>query len=90
MDRDGDVLQSIIGRGRAEGADLVPFGDTTLKRVPKPYDQHHPHGALLRRKQIALGAAIGEDGLRAGLMPAIRSRIVTFMPFWQWCRASTA
>lgn len=87
VDRDGAALQALLDAGRAAGADLVDFADTTLKRVPRPYDQDHPHGALLRRKQIALGAPIDAGALREGLMPALSDRIGVLLPFWRWCHA---
>ena len=86
VDRDGDALQAAIDAGRAAGADLVDFDDSTLKKVPKPYDPDHPHADLLRRKQIGLGAALSTD--QGDLMPAMVARLQTLLPFWRWCQAA--
>ncbi len=85
VDRDGDALQDAIDAGRAKGADVIEFGDTTLKRVPKPFDQDHPHGDLLRRKQIALGMPLSDGLSTDGLMAVMKHNAETLMPFWHWC-----
>jgi hypothetical protein len=85
VDRDGDALQAAIDGGRRSGADLIDFDDIMLKRVPKPYDQDHPHADLLRRKQIGLGAALIAAEASDGLLLAMIARSRTLMPFWRWC-----
>lgn len=47
----GDRLQVILDDLAARG--LVPH-DPPLKRVPAPFDRDHRHGALLRRKGMAV------------------------------------
>jgi uncharacterized protein (TIGR02453 family) len=86
VDRDGEDLQTAIDQGRSAGAALIDFDDTMLKRVPKPYDQDHPHGELLRRKQIGLGVALTNVSMQAGLIPALDTVAGTLMPFWHWCQ----
>jgi uncharacterized protein (TIGR02453 family) len=88
VDRDGDALQTAIEEAQASGAELIDFGDSVLKRVPKPYEQGHPHADLLRRKQIALGARLEADRAPDGLMPAMVLRIQTVLPFWRWCQSA--
>jgi len=85
VDRDGDSLEAVIATGCAAGAAMIAFGDTTLKRVPKPYAADHPQGDLLRRKQIALGLTLSENALADGLMPAMIRSVETLLPFWRWC-----
>ncbi|NJO55452.1 MAG: DUF2461 domain-containing protein [Rhodospirillales bacterium] len=79
VDLDGGALQAAIDQGRASGADLIDFDDTMLKRVPKPYDQDHPHADLLRRKQIGLGAALTEVDMDSvpgcGVSPQVMNRV---------------
>lgn len=88
VDRDGDVLQAAIDEGRQSGADLIDFDNSMLKRVPKPYDQTHPHADLLRRKQIGLGAALTAAEASDGLLPAMIARSRSLMPFWRWCQTA--
>lgn len=90
VDRDGDALQSAIDAGAAAGAGLIDFDDSALVRVPKPYAADHPHGALLRRKQIALGATLPTDRMPEGLHAAMVARVRTVLPFWQWCQEAMA
>ncbi|MFN4156725.1 MAG: DUF2461 domain-containing protein [Paracoccaceae bacterium] len=87
--RDGDSLAEVIETARDVGAKLIDFGDTALKRVPKPYDPDHPHGNLLRRKQIALGMSLNEGGLSDGLMSAMARTVQVLLPFWLWCDQAT-
>ncbi|WP_298438297.1 DUF2461 domain-containing protein [uncultured Jannaschia sp.] len=80
VDRWGDRLAEIIDES---GATLSSFGPEPLKRVPKPYDPDHPHGALLKRKSLALGRSL-PDGWRAsgdGLVAALTDTFETLMPF---------
>lgn len=80
VDRWGDRLTRIIDDS---GGHLSDFGPEPLKRVPKPYDPEHPHGALLRRKSLALGLDL-RDGWREsgeGLVAAVSDRVETLLPF---------
>lgn len=90
VDRDGDAVQAAIDQASAAGGVLVDFDDSILKRVPKPYDQDHPHGALLRRKQIGLCVTLGAGDMQAGLIPALNTAAGTLLPFWHWCRDAVA
>lgn len=49
VDAAGDGLQAELDALAAEG---FRIGEPDLKRVPRPYDADHPHGALLRRKSM--------------------------------------
>jgi uncharacterized protein (TIGR02453 family) len=89
VDRDGATLAAAIAAALAEGAELIDFGGTALKRVPKPYDPEHPHGDLLRRKQIALGMSLTEDGMAGGLTSAMARIVKVLQPFWHWCDQAT-
>jgi uncharacterized protein (TIGR02453 family) len=85
VERDGDALRDAIRDAAAKGASLVDFGDSALKRVPKPFDQDHPHGDLLRRKQIAIEIKIASDNLDINLVPTLQKRVADLLPFWAWC-----
>jgi uncharacterized protein (TIGR02453 family) len=80
VDRWGDRLAETIA---ASGGTLSEIGPEPLKRVPKPYAPDHPHGALLRRKSLALGMPLA-DGWRAegdGLVAALLDRFEALLPF---------
>ncbi|MFN6978994.1 MAG: DUF2461 domain-containing protein [Gemmobacter sp.] len=85
VDRDGDGLRAAIDAGAAQGAALHDFDTPPLVRVPRPYAADHPHGDLLRRKQIALGLTLDEAAMGAGLIPALHGAASVLMPFWRWC-----
>lgn len=89
VDRDGASLADVIDTARQAGADLIDFGDTALKRVPKPFDPEHPHGDLLRRKQIVLGMSLTEDRMAGGLTSAMAGIVKLLQPFWHWCDKAT-
>lgn len=88
VDRDGDVLQNTLRGAEGKTASLIDFGDATLKRVPKPYDKDHPHGDLLRRKQIVVAVTLDDKDLRNGLIPAMKASVSTLLPLWNWCDAA--
>lgn len=88
IDRDGDSLMEAIEAAGQTGARLSDHGDASLKRVPKPYDPDHPHGDLLRRKQIILATALTDDGMADGLLAAMSRGVRAMLPFWRWCDAA--
>lgn len=85
VDRDGEALKAAIDGARVGGAELIDFGDTALKRVPKPFEPDHPQGDFLRRKQIALGVQFNGDSFSQPLIPAMSNVVATLLPFWHWC-----
>ena len=54
---DGEELSEMLDRLFAKGGRV---NDPPLKRVPKPYEQDHPRGALLKRKGLAVWKDIGK------------------------------
>jgi uncharacterized protein (TIGR02453 family) len=90
VDREGDELAETIAAAEAEGATFVTWGDATLKRVPAPYAADHPHADLLRRKQLVLGVALGDDDLEAGLLDAMNRKAQAMLPFWRQCAEAAA
>ncbi|MEM8824499.1 MAG: DUF2461 domain-containing protein [Pseudomonadota bacterium] len=80
VDTWGDRLVEVI---EETGASLSDFGPEPLKRVPKPYDQDHPHADLLKRKALTLGTTL-PDGWRDtgdGLVAALTETIERLLPF---------
>ncbi|MEM7641021.1 MAG: DUF2461 domain-containing protein [Pseudomonadota bacterium] len=80
VDAWGDRLTEII---EETGATLSDFGPEPLKRVPKPYDQDHPHADLLKRKALTLGTTL-PDGWRDrgdGLVSALTDTVERLLPF---------
>ena len=59
VDKNGDAIAKLCADLVAKGYRLDP---PELKRVPPPYDKDHPHGALLRRKGLALWANVSGEG----------------------------
>lgn len=90
VDRDGDRLAEAVAAGQGAGAALIDFGETALKRVPRPFDPDHPLGDFLRRKQIALGLALDESRMTDGLIPALSVAARALLPFRHWCNAAIA
>lgn len=65
IDADGDQLAKIVAEGVSDGQRI---DEPELKRIPSPFAKDHPHGALLRRKGLAmwiddlpLESVFGED-----------------------------
>ena len=52
MDADGDRIMTANAALQAAGGGLSDWGGEPLKRVPKPFDQDHPHTDLLKRKSM--------------------------------------
>jgi uncharacterized protein (TIGR02453 family) len=57
-DRTGAALVAILDRLRADGWEV---GGERLKRVPKPWDEHHPRAELLRNKSLTAGRNCSPD-----------------------------
>jgi uncharacterized protein (TIGR02453 family) len=75
----GDQLTGAITQ---TGMAFSDWGAEPLKRVPKPYDQDHPHGDLLRKKGLLLGASLGDEWreVEGGLTTAVRKRFEVAEP----------
>jgi hypothetical protein len=69
--------------GRSIGATVSDWGTAPLKRVPKPYPPDHPHGALLKRKSLALQAPPAGDWQTEGLLPATMATARALLPVWR-------
>lgn len=84
IDRHGDAVSEaleILKQGI--GAEISSYGPAPLKRVPKPYDPEHPHGDLLKRKGLALGANVPPDWEEIGLLKAFRRQAEAYLPLWR-------
>ncbi|MBY4894091.1 DUF2461 domain-containing protein [Rhodobacteraceae bacterium N5(2021)] len=80
VDRDGDDLTDAMA---ASGAQLSDWGPAPLKRVPKPFDQDHPHADLLKRKSFALTADLPEGWQDKGLLKTLNRMIPAILPVWK-------
>lgn len=79
VDHWGDDLSTAIAE---TGMTFSNWGDAPLKRVPKPYEQDHPHADLLKRKSLILHAKM-DDGWRdgaGGLLGAVRAQYEATKP----------
>ena len=84
IDRWGDgVQQALDGAVASVGASLSDWGPEPLKKVPKSYDAHHPHGALLKRKALAVSAPLADDWRETGVIKASLSTVKGLMPLWE-------
>lgn len=82
VDDCGGELAELIDDSRAA---IAVFGAPALKRVPAPYAADHPHGDLLRCKQLALFRDLAPDWRQLGALKAIRQGLEAFLPlhrFW--------
>ncbi|MBF9042615.1 TIGR02453 family protein [Rhodobacterales bacterium HKCCE4037] len=79
IDRRGDDLTEVM---ETSGARLSDWGPDPLKRVPKPYDQDHPHVEFLKRKAFALTRDLPDGWQDKGLLKALNSVIPTLLPAW--------
>jgi len=80
VDRDGDALDDALETAAAKGIGISDWGPEPLKRVPKPYDQDHPHADLLKRKALAVTGPIPNTWRDTGLVKAINTRITDLLP----------
>jgi len=80
VDRNGAALAKEIEALLAQGYRL---DDPELKRVPAPYDKAHPHGALLRRKSLALWSDMGADAIE---VKHVLARFEALMPIYRVCQ----
>lgn len=79
VDRHGDALTDSMA---ASGAKLSDWGPDPLKRVPKPFDQDHPHAELLKRKSFALSADLPGGWQDTGLLKTLNQMIPAMLPAW--------
>lgn len=71
-----------IAKVRAQGGELVDWGEPPLKRVPKPWDETHPAADLLRRKSLILALPLDKADLSGGLFSVLHGAARTLLPFW--------
>ncbi|MEL7098381.1 MAG: DUF2461 domain-containing protein [Pseudomonadota bacterium] len=81
VDSWGDGLSDALEGAMAKGASFGDWGGAPLKRVPKPYEQDHPHAELLRRKGFTLSIPI-EGWQEAGVLKATLARVADLKPVW--------
>lgn len=64
------------------GMTWTNWGGEPLKRVPKPYDQDHPHADLLKRKSLIMHIDMPPDWREAegGLVSAVRAGFQSAAP----------
>jgi uncharacterized protein (TIGR02453 family) len=80
IDRRGDDLTDAV---EASGAQISDWGPDPLKRVPKPFDQDHPHAELLKRKAFALHCDLQEGWQGNGLLKTLNQMIPAIRPVWE-------
>ena len=80
VDRRGNDLTDAID---ASGAVISDWGPEPLKRVPKPFDQDHPHADLLKRKAFALRAELPAGWDDKGLLKSLGTLVPSLMPTWR-------
>lgn len=80
IDRHGDDLCRAID---ASGAQVGTWGPDPLKRVPKPFDQDHPHADLLKRKALTLTTDLPEGWQDTGLLKSLNKMIPAILPTWK-------
>lgn len=74
----GEAFQTLIDGLLAKGARL---DEPALKRVPSPYGKDHPHGALLRRKGLAIWFDATETDIQKdGLTTWVRAVFSELLP----------
>lgn len=80
VDHEGDALKEALD---ASGVEISDWGPDPLKRVPKPYDQDHPHGDLLRRKAFTVRSDLAKDWRETGLVKAVNDRAGVMRPVFE-------
>lgn len=81
VDARGDEIAEALAE--APETHLSDWGAAPLKRVPKPYDPEHPHGALLKRKTLVVESALSEGWREAGLIASVNGIVEATMPLWR-------
>ncbi|MEM9967730.1 MAG: DUF2461 domain-containing protein [Pseudomonadota bacterium] len=73
VDRWGDALDEAVDN---TGMTFSFWGAPPLKRVPKPYEQDHPHAELLKMKGLLLGSPMDDHWREqeGGLLRAVRQK----------------
>ncbi len=79
VDNWGDQLEEAIEKS---GMSFSSWGAEPLKRVPKPFDQDHPHAELLKRKNLILHAKMDDSWRKdeGGLVSAVRRQFEAAAP----------
>ncbi|MEX3017496.1 DUF2461 domain-containing protein [Gymnodinialimonas hymeniacidonis] len=80
VDRRGDDLTDAM---EGSGASLSDWGPDPLKRVPKPFDQDHPHADLLKRKAFALSTDLADGWQTSGLLKTLNAMLPPLLPTWK-------
>ncbi|KMW56690.1 hypothetical protein AIOL_001645 [Candidatus Rhodobacter oscarellae] len=87
VDAQGDALAADLAKAGAEaGVTISDWGPAPLKRVPKPYEQDHPHAALLKRKAFAAHGPLAPSWREEGLLPAVLRNVSAMLPLWKRLR----
>ncbi len=79
----GEELAETLDALFAKGCRI---NDPPLKRVPKPYEQDHPRGELLKRKGLAVWKDIGKPGVatRGNLIEKCDEGFTEIKPVVDW------
>lgn len=80
IDMHGDDLQDALNTAANSGVAISDWGPEPLKRVPKPFDQDHPHADLLKRKAFTVQAPIPDEWRINGLTRAMVARVSDLKP----------
>jgi len=80
LDANGDDVRAALDKAKARGVTISDWGPEPLKTVPEPYDADHPHGDLLRRKELAVNVEMAQNWRYIGLVPAVNRRIEDLRP----------
>lgn len=73
---------SALELARSRGGDLADWGAEPLKRVPKPWEETHPAGELLRRKSLIMSIPLDQTDASEGLPDVLRKAAEDLLPFW--------
>ena len=83
VDTEGDALADAMDAAAGAGVALSDWGPAPLKRVPKPWDEGHPHADLLKRKAFAVHAPLPEGWEARGLLPSMTALLPSMLPVWR-------